>query len=258
MSDLGVLEPGVFEVDTGEIRVNRTRRNVFTNARLMDDMCPQVEGKKDKWAMVTATYRDGVEWERRQITRLVKCIRRYVEERGFVFRYVWVLEMTKRGRPHYHLAIKLPHGVKLPKPDEAGWWTHGMTRIEFARYVVAYLAKYLSKVNSFDHYPKGARASGFGGLDDEAKRERRYWAAPSYVRDGFGEAANPFRALGGGWVDRETGELMPSRYQLVGRFGRIVKLRDTWLDGRLPSISRGEHDVPASAHYRSIRPEVLH
>lgn len=228
MNGLGHLEPGVFEVDSSDVRVARFRRNVLTSVRLADQLPDQVEGKRDRWAMLTTTYRDDAEWERRHISRLVKCARRHIETAGYVFRYVWVLEMTKRGRPHYHMAIKLPAGVKLPKPDEAGWWPHGSTRIEYARYVGAYIAKYCSKTDSFCHYPRGARISGFGGLTQEAKRERRWWASPSYVREEFGEDANPFRAPGGGWVDRETGEIMAARYQMVGRRGKVIRLRDLW------------------------------
>lgn len=207
--------------------------------------------------MITTTYRPDVEWEPKQITRLVKVARHYVEKRGFVFRYVWVLEMTKRSRPHYHLAIKLPYGLKLPKPDQAGWWQHGWTNIETVRHVVGYLAKYMSKVDSFDHYPKGARITGFGGLPEEAKRERRWWVSPSYVREEFGESANPFRAEGGGWINRETGEIMPSRYGLVGRSGRTLRLIDLWQDGKRPITRSTAHGERAPLHRPLIRREFL-
>ncbi|MDO4682773.1 MAG: hypothetical protein Q4B17_08290 [Lautropia sp.] len=251
------LPEGFLEVDTDEMRMMRTKRKIMTESRLMDQQLDQVSGRKDRWAMITTTYRPDEEWEPKQITRLVKAARHYVEKHGFVFRYIWVLEMTKRGRPHYHLAIKLPHGLKLPKPDQAGWWQHGMTRIEYVKYIVAYLAKYLSKVDSFEHYPKYARLTGSGGLPSEAKRESRLWMSPSYVREEFGESANPFRAEGGGWVNRETGEVMPSRYGLVWRSGRTVRLIDLWAGGKPPVTRSTAHGGHEPLHCQSIRPAVL-
>ena len=204
------------------------KRNVLTTARLMSELPPQVPGRPDRMAMVTATYAEDQEWEPGDITRLVKFARRFVQDAGYRFSFLWVLEMTRRGRPHYHMAVRLPATVRLPKPDDAGWWMRGMTRIEYARAPVAYMAKYLSKVDSLDHYPRGARISGFGGLPEEARRERRLWASPRYVRELLGEEANPFRAPGGGWLDRETGEALPPRYQLVTRSRQQVKLLDCW------------------------------
>ena len=59
--------------------------------------------------------------------------------------YVWVLELTKRGRPHYHVLFWLPKGVSMPKADKQGWWKHGMTR-SGGHSPVGYLCKYTSKV----------------------------------------------------------------------------------------------------------------
>lgn len=215
-------------VEKDAARLARMKRNVLTCARLIDGIQQQRKGRPDRWAMLTATYREDVDWDPRHVSDLLRNARLFAKEGGWLFVYVWTLEMTRRGRPHYHVAMKLPAGVKLPKPDDAGWWPHGMTRVEFARNPVAYLAKYLSKVDSLDCYPKGARISGFGGLPPEAKRERRLWASPRYVRELFGEEADPFRAQGGGWLDRETGEHLPSRYQVVSRGRRQVQLLDLW------------------------------
>ena len=223
-----VASSQIVTLDSGALRVARMKRNVLTTARLLADLPPQVPGRPDRTAMITATYEDDQEWQPRDITHLVRSARRFVERAGFRFSFLWVLELTKRGRPHYHMALRLPATLRLPKPDDAGWWTRGMTRIEYARAPVAYMAKYLSKLDALDHYPPGARISGFGGLPEEARRERRLWASPRYVRDLLGQEANPFRAPGGGWLDRETGEVLPSRYQLVTRSRRQVQLLDRW------------------------------
>ena len=215
----------------GPHRVARMKRSVLTTARLMAEMPDQVSGRPDRMAMLTMTYADDQEWQPDDVVRTIRLARSFSRERDFSLVYLWVLEMTKRGRPHYHMALKLPATLKLPKPDDAGWWTKGMTRIEYARHPVAYMAKYLSKVDARDYYPKGARMHGCGGLSKDAKRERRFWAGPSYARECLGEGADMFRAPGGGWMDRETGVVLPARYGLVSRSRDQVQLVDLW-EGR--------------------------
>jgi|GEM_PF-2269126 len=139
----------------GPHRVARMKRSVLTTARLMAEMPDQVSGRPDRMAMLTMTYADDQEWQPDDVVRTIRLARSFSRERDFSLVYLWVLEMTKRGRPHYHMALKLPATLKLPKPDDAGWWTKGMTRIEYARHPVAYMAKYLSKVDARDYYPKG-------------------------------------------------------------------------------------------------------
>ena len=204
------------------------KRSLLTTTRLMDDLPSQVPGRPDRWAMITATYAPSEDWEPRHISDMLRQGRMFARDHEFLFRYLWVLELTRAGRPHYHVALKLPAGVRLPKPDDAGWWPYGMTRIEYARHPVAYMAKYLSKLDRVDHYPRGARISGFGGLPQEARRERRRWAAPRYVRELLGEEADPFRAEGGGWLDRDSGEVLPSPYRLITRSRSRVELLDLW------------------------------
>lgn len=191
----------LIEIDPRESRLRRMRRSVLTGARLLrDEVRPGF--RPGRWAMLTLTYRPGVEWDRRHVSALLHLARQWLKARGHRLRYVWVLELTKRGVPHYHIAVCLPKGLTLPKPDKRGWWPHGMTQIKWAKHVIGYLAKYLSKGSVEHQYPRGARISGVGGLQAEAKREKRWWLAPSYVREAFGPEANVFRATGGGWMDR--------------------------------------------------------
>lgn len=191
-----------------DLRVSRLRRAVKTAARLHGEEVPRF-----KTAMLTLTYAPGQEWAAFQITALMKCIREYLRRRGAVFRYVWVLELTKAGVPHYHVMLWLPRGVTLPKPDKRGWWPYGHTRIEWARYPVAYLAKYASKGYS-GKLPEGARLHGCGGLSLTGRLERAWWLVPSYVREVWNAEQKPNRAHGGGWRNKE-GEWMPSRFRIV-------------------------------------------
>ena len=95
--------------------------------------------------MVTLTYREDVEWSPRQVSGYLKCVREWARRKAIFLHYVWVLELTKRGRPHYHVLFWLPKGVSMPKADKQGWWKHGMTRSEWAHSPVGYLCKYTSK-----------------------------------------------------------------------------------------------------------------
>lgn len=199
------------------------RQSVLTAARLLRD-APRRGSFRTKWAMLTLTYAAVDGWDAKDVTRLLAAIREYLRRRGHPLRYVWVLELQKRGAPHYHLLLELPKGLTLPKPDKRGWWPHGYTKIEWARHPVGYLAKYASKGQGLHTFPRGARISGAGGLCPAMRREKRWWLSPSYVREAFGAEGNPFRRPGGGWIDRSTGELLPAMWAVVSSRPGLVRL----------------------------------
>lgn len=205
-------------------RLLRTRKTVITGARLAVDEA-QRGGFRGRWAMVTCTYRDDVRWRALQLSTLLAHIRKYAQRSGFKARYVWALELTKRGRPHYHVLVWLPKGRTLPKPDKQGWWAHGMTKIEWARNAVGYLAKYASKGIEDGQWcliPAGARMCGHGGISAEGKTELRWWKLPTWVRDYWPEICDVIRAKGG-YVQRSTGEYLASPYRVVF-FGGVLLL----------------------------------
>jgi len=216
-----------FLIDAWRSRSERLKKSVLNAANLHE----QAVGKKsdlcrsEQWRclMLTLTYRDDVEWEKSQITQLIKTMRQYLKRKKIVFRYVWVLEKTKRGRPHYHILVWLPQGISLPKPDKRGWWLHGMTRIEWIKKNgAAYIAKYCVK-NSHDtcsggqgDFPKGARLHGCGGLSKTSRLIRAWWNFPKYVRQVFNAPKYDIQPLkGGGWLSRLTGETLPSAYRIL-------------------------------------------
>jgi hypothetical protein len=177
--------------------------------------------------MVTLTYRDGDDWQPRHVSDLLKNIRQWAGRRSVEVAYVWVGELTKRGRLHYHVLLWLPRGVTLPKPDKQGWWRHGSTRIEWARKPVGYLVKYASKGTGEDwDFPAGARIHGAGGLDAAERMQRRWWVAPQWVRTTWPEwEADTVPAKGGGWVARSTGDWQPSPWEVIGFDGLHVHIR---------------------------------
>jgi hypothetical protein len=121
--------------------------------------------------------------------------------------YVWVLELTKRGRPHYHVLFWLPRGISMPKADKQGWWRHGMTNTVPARSPVGYLCKYTSKGIDFDSWgklPRGGRLYGNGGFTPSMRITRVWRLAPSWVRELIDEM-DGVRKVGCYWVNRASG-----------------------------------------------------
>lgn len=208
-----------------EMRICRMRRASRTGARLLTQAAER-GGFRVYPAMLTLTYRDNARWRRWQISDCLKRMRQWLERRGYRFRAVWVCELTAAGRPHYHVCLWIPAGVRFPKPDQQGWWPHGMTRIEEAKAPIAYITKYTSKgEDSFrldesgewirNTFPKGARIHGRCGLEQLERRVVAWWCLPKYVRDHFAEVGSwVSRAEGGGWIERDTGDWIPSQVPL--------------------------------------------
>lgn len=206
-------------VDRQASRLKKLRSSVLTAARL------HLEQKR-KWkvAMLTPTYRPDAEWAPNQIAHLLRHIRKWLARKGVDFRYVWVQELTKKGRPHYHVLIWLPFGLTLPKPDKQGWWPHGWTKIEWARNAVGYIAKYASKGTDYQEhgqFAKGARLHGNGGLTGAALLEQRWWKLPAWLRpDALAEDRWSPRK-GGGYASKVTGETRQSPWEVLFSRGQV-------------------------------------
>ena len=141
------------------------------------------EGGKYRAAMITLTYRPGVEWEPGHVKTLLDHYRKWFKRRGFVFRAVWKLETTAAGIPHYHIVTWIPAGKenRPPLPDKQGWWPHGQTQAVFAYSPVGYIAKYAAK-EAQSRLPKGARIWGYCGLDAQGKFEVARALAPRWLK----------------------------------------------------------------------------
>lgn len=219
-----------FLIDKQARRLAMLRRSVGFAARASNVSERATPG--EECLMVTTTY-DGTneDWQPRHISEFMKKVRRWLESRGMDCRYVWVAELQGRGVIHYHVALWVPQGVRLPLPDlpymdKAGrqqppMWPHGMTRIEVARAAVPYLLKYLSKQTSktFGEFPRGARIYGVGGLDHAARRARRWLALPAFVQGNSSMYDQWTRAPRDGL--RRGGWLSPSGEHFVSEFTRV-------------------------------------
>lgn len=196
-------------------RLARLRRAVGFAAR--GHLVSEKGKRTDQCLMITLTYAgDNDDWSPKHISVFMDHIRKWCGRNAVACRYVWVAELQKRGVIHYHVALWVPHGTKLPRPDDQGWWPHGFTRIEVARAAVPYLLKYLSKGagDSLGSFPKGSRIYGVGGLEHSLRRARRWLGLPAFVQARSSIDDDWRRAEGGGWID-STGQHWPSEFARV-------------------------------------------
>lgn len=208
-----------------ETRLRRLRESV-SNAAGIHEAELQALPFRFEALFLTLTYAPGIPWAPRDISRFLKRLRAwYGRTYGEPPRYTWVGEIQEKRKAagsedhcvHYHVVIWVPKGARLPKPDESGWWPHGMTKIERARSPVGYLTKYASKGTSPDDIPKGARLHGCGGLSVAGRLERTWRMCPAWVREIFSAEDRPQRAPGGGWISKVTRRFEPSRWVMVQR-----------------------------------------
>lgn len=222
-----------FCIDPVEARYTKMKRSTITSARLHQEAMT-FQRARFKTAMLTLTYRPGVDWQPHHVSDLLKCIREHCRREGFLFRGVWVAELQQRGAVHYHLIFWLPFGVTLPKPDKRGWWPHGMTQWMWIRKPLRYVTKYVSKGSGDLHFPKGLRLYSAFGLGKQQKMQRRWWMLPSYIRERFDNWQDDVMRAAKGFVVRSTGEHVNSLYRFMGmEFGQAwVRLNPdaAWLD----------------------------
>ena len=172
--------------------------------------------------MITFTYRDGTSWSREDMAKFWHRVRQWFRRQRVDLRYTWTMELTKRGRPHYHALVWVPRHLMLPTPDRRGWWDHGMTRTEKARNAVGYLAKYASKAfgvcdpdgNEY-LFPKHARISGGSQPRGAELAEWRYWTAPLWARSQV-QPNTALKRCSGGYLVEATGEILLSPWRFIG------------------------------------------
>lgn len=187
-------------------RLSRMRRGVKVAAELLEGDAT-LSGDRQRRLFVTLTYRPGATWRPEHVKNFLTACRKRFARKGAPLRYVWVLELTARGVPHYHVVFWIRASLRLPAPDRAGLWPHGWSQVQRARSPVGYLISYAAKADALcGVFPKGARIFGCGGTDPEIRAEKRWRLLPRYVREAFAYADNVRRCPGGGWLSVTTGE----------------------------------------------------
>lgn len=202
-------------------RAKRLKRSVITTARVIQESLTN-NGQRFKVAMVTLTYREDDQWKPNHISSYLDNVRKWAKRGGsstvkrgrrkknsrkftpFNLRYVFVAELTKRGRVHYHVLFWLPKGITMPMADRQGWWKHGSTKSEWARKPVGYIAKYASKGTQYDSstksFPKNCRIQGSGGLDKPMLDWKNWILCPSWLKGMLGDEQFSVRKKSSYWV----------------------------------------------------------
>lgn len=226
-----LTEKPTFIVEKWGRRVRKMSHSVITRCRIQAEELHR-GGRRFRAALLTLTYRPGTPWAAGHISKLLEAACQYLSRHGVTPRYQWVMELMRSGVPHYHILFFLPRGHTLPKPDKRGWWVHGLTRIEWARNPVGYLAKYASKGNGSTHFPKGARIHGGRGLEVGGRLEARWWACPRWVRAIWTVEDAPQRSRGG-YMSAATGEWRRCPYEIVSHSPdwSIIVMRERVSDG---------------------------
>lgn len=179
----------------------------------------------------TITYRDGVQWESKQISNFIKNYREFVKrkhDKKHKLTYIWTAENNKyREYIHYHGIIWIPNGLLPPKPDKKGWWKHGYSNVQRARNPAAYIAKYISKSSEPLKLLNRARTYT---INVHHIMDISYLRAPSWLcyNSKFGDKLR--RVRGYGWVNFTTNKCYDSPYEFTKNKGLKWKgwLEDEW------------------------------
>jgi len=230
-------------IDPLQSRVTRLRKGLGIAAKQLHNLGAR---NQQIW-MQTLTYAgSNKDWRPEHISRYLDALRKwhYARTGSKTVRYAWVAELQQRGVIHYHVIVWLDGGLTPPKADlswkrkdraglvhwEPPMWPHGMSRRDKSTAPVAYLMKYASKVESKNvgSYPHGARIHGAGGMDASGRAIRRWVLWPAYVQ-GNASVSDRFKpALGGGYVNAETGELLLAEFAPTGGgFQSFIRVRIT-------------------------------
>lgn len=248
----------VVRVDAALTRYRRMARKVKTAARLHME-CAQRGGFRIDCLMATLTYADAATAHSRDVSTCIKSVRQWYQRRtGAPLRNVWVREFTQAGVPHYHVLFYVPRGFRLPFFDVRGWWPHGHTRVERVRSAVAYMAKYVSKGGpSHDQETPadaGRRMYGVGGFRGRDLEHFRWSVLPLYAQQEFDDDACVRRAIGGGFVDVATGEVVRSPYMLFNpRDGSPLRLMPrAWAPWLFEVLFEQQRDMAALVGAREV------
>lgn len=197
------------------------RRVVIASSENCRDVCERADSRYET-LLVTLTYRPGAHWDSKHISAYIAGVNKHLSDVGVRGRYQWVIELTKKGIPHYHVLWWLPFGERLPMPDKSGMWPHGLSRVERARNAVGYLVKYATKGET-DVYslPKGCRLFGVGGGLAEERLATHRAGLPMWLLDCISHDARGRKIARVGWVDCSTGEIYQTPFC-------VVVARDDW------------------------------
>src|SRR5215510_8041642 len=156
-------EAGDIVVDTHLARLRRCQKRVHSWAKAIPTQTRVIRRANrtinigPRMVMLTLTYRNADEWQPNQIRDYLIALRGELGDR--LYAYAWVLEMQKRGAPHYHVLVYVARGTDVPMPDKS-FWHYGSSKRETA-HTIYYICKYTGskkqKTYQKEGFPLGAR-----------------------------------------------------------------------------------------------------
>jgi len=171
-------------LDTKEARIQRLKKRTLESAKFFDD-------SRKCW-LITLTYRCTVEEEQTHLTKARALFFRWYARNHPAApkpRMVWVRELTKKGKLHYHIVMT---GDYPGKWDKLGLWPYGMTQVKNIKtsdtnsstiIALRYITKYISKPDSkIDRRFKSWRSYGFAGFSMDEKKLVTYSLLPAWMK----------------------------------------------------------------------------
>ena len=218
----------VIVLDVRQARLRRMRRRVRTWARYARGL------RRRYWPIgVDLTYAPGRDWEPNDVRTFVRYFRRQAVA------HCWVAELQQRGAVHFHVILVVPRGHRIPKPDLAGLWVKGSTRVKLLKWrkVGGYLADYVRKIEQKEGpFPRGLRLFGVAFqkeawtvLGEEASLWFRASALPFWLATlvEWLQEIPSRRGAGGWWWFRKAGVWVRSPWRIYVQAGGWTYLWDT-------------------------------
>lgn len=125
---------------------NRDRKNTLHKAKTK---ILRIVNSNIWTMMLTLTYREDVSVEESKLD-----ICKFNKQLRLIYpkcKYLYVIELTKRGRPHYHMLVDIPKNITDIKAYErylAEIWSHGFVDVQLItnnKGVGFYISKYFTK-----------------------------------------------------------------------------------------------------------------
>jgi hypothetical protein len=225
-------------------RIRRMRRVVISAADATRSVLETSGFRYQAW-FVTLTYRSDGLWTGKHVSDYLRRVRNRAAEDGVSLRYQWVLELTKRGRPHYHVIWWVPYGYKLERADQVGDWRWGFTNTALAVRPVGYVVKYASKGGGsceVGRIPKGARLFGVGGGNGDEKHVAHRAGLPMWLDACLPQEDRARRVPRVGFVGTVSGQVFTSPFR-VGwhrdNFGVVIVTITRLIDETQGKVTTG-------------------
>ena len=151
-----VIKENIKNNNEGRRRAGGTNRNRTGTLHKAKGKLLRIVNSNHWSMMLTLTYREDVsiEQSKKDICKFVKQLRQVYQQ----FKYLYVIELTKRGRPHFHMLVDIIADYTDLHSYErylAEIWSHGFVDIQMitnSKGAGHYISKYFTKDPIDTHY----------------------------------------------------------------------------------------------------------